>query len=244
MITQVPYTKENIERYKSSDNLLRHARTKGCDGIILVDGTKLVGYVGWEKNWIISLEVSKDYRSKGFGGKLLDKAIREGCNGLTVDSENTVAISLYKSRGFITAGWIGADRINMVRVASFFLVSATPKLKTIEPKVKVYKTIEDAITGRYLDQNLTGKTLTVYSPRTKLNLESLLKPSLADCPYGLVIDEYWYLRDMDVVETSTIQVDQEIGTVSYHTGPRSSLRRIKRWRWHEELKRWEKTKLL
>ena len=101
---EIPYNKENIEKYKSSDNLLKHARSdKNTDGIMLLDKNTndLIGYIAWENDYIIALEVLSDYRGSGFGDILLEKAIKSGCNKLSVSKKNTVAINLYKKHGFI-----------------------------------------------------------------------------------------------------------------------------------------------
>jgi ribosomal protein S18 acetylase RimI-like enzyme len=103
-ILKLPYTLENINKYKSKNNLLRHARfiPGKSEGVFLVDSKtdSLIGYCGWEDNWIVALEVSNEYRRKGFGEKLLDLAISSGCTGLTVDNRNSAAIDLYKKKGF------------------------------------------------------------------------------------------------------------------------------------------------
>jgi ribosomal protein S18 acetylase RimI-like enzyme len=100
---EIPYNKENIEKYKSSDNLLKHARSdKNTEGIMLVDKNTndLIGYIAWEDNYIIALEVLSDYRGSGFGNILLEKAIKSGCSKLSVSKKNTIAINLYKKYGF------------------------------------------------------------------------------------------------------------------------------------------------
>lgn len=101
---KVPYNLENINKYKSKDNLLRHARfiKNKTKGVFLLDSKNknLIGYCGWEDGWIISLEVMKEYRGLGFGEILLDMAIKDGCFGLTVDNKNLIAINLYKKKGF------------------------------------------------------------------------------------------------------------------------------------------------
>ena len=103
-ILKLPYTLENINKYKSKNNLLRHARfiPGKSEGVFLVDSKtdSLIGYCGWEDNWIVALEVSNEYRRKGFGEKLLDLAISSGCTGLTVYNRNSAAIDLYKKKGF------------------------------------------------------------------------------------------------------------------------------------------------
>lgn len=100
---ELPYSQELINKYKSKENMLSHARyiPGKTDGIFLVDnGNNLVGYIGWEGDTIISLEVSENYRKQGIGTYLLKKAIENGITNLTVSKKNTEAINLYKSLGW------------------------------------------------------------------------------------------------------------------------------------------------
>lgn len=101
---EFPYSQELINKYKSKENMLIHARyTPGkTKGIFLVDpkNDNLVGYIGWEGDTVIALEVSKDYRRQGVGTYLLGKAIRKGVTNLTVAKNNTEAINLYKTLGY------------------------------------------------------------------------------------------------------------------------------------------------
>lgn len=56
-LKEIPYNQENIDKYKSKDNLLRHARyIKGLtNGIFIVDeDSSLVGYIAWEGDTIIA----------------------------------------------------------------------------------------------------------------------------------------------------------------------------------------------
>ena len=72
-LKEIPYNQENIDKYKSKDNLLRHARyIKGLtNGIFIVEEDKLVGYIAWEKDTIIALEVISNYRNNGIATKLI-----------------------------------------------------------------------------------------------------------------------------------------------------------------------------
>ena len=98
----IPYNEENIRKFKSPENLLRHARTgKGISGVMYVLGQDLIGYIGWEGKMIIALEVTEKYRGKGYGEKLLREAIEAGCEFLTVSPKNTIAQNLYRKIGFI-----------------------------------------------------------------------------------------------------------------------------------------------
>lgn len=101
-LKEIPYNQENINKYKSKDNLLRHARyIKGLtNGIFIVEEDKLVGYIAWEGDTIIALEVISNYRNNGIATKLLSKAINNGANKLTVNKHNISAINLYKNLGW------------------------------------------------------------------------------------------------------------------------------------------------
>lgn len=93
------WTKENVDRYKSSDNLLRHAKTgPDIQGKILV-GTKgdLIGYIAWSPDYIVALEVSPEYRGQGIATKLLEEC---PVKRLTVSCSNLRAIKLYKDLGY------------------------------------------------------------------------------------------------------------------------------------------------
>lgn len=100
---EIPYTTENVKKYKSPKNLLSKAMMgDDISGIMLIDKETrdLIGYCAWKGNYIVALEVISEYRRKGFGKELLRRALKEGCNKLAVDRKNTNAINLYKEFGF------------------------------------------------------------------------------------------------------------------------------------------------
>jgi ribosomal-protein-alanine N-acetyltransferase len=78
------------------------------------DGAPVVGYVvAWfaaGEGEIANLAVAPDYRNRGIGGALLDRALREGARlgagevFLEVRSSNLRARTLYESRGFAEVG--------------------------------------------------------------------------------------------------------------------------------------------
>ena len=115
---ELPYNQENIRKYKSIDNLLRHARylPGKSDGVFLVTPgeEELIGYVGWEGDCVIALEVAKNFRGLGFGDILIEKAIDSGCKKLTVDTNNSKAINLYEKHGF-SEGTVNGRRMIMIR---------------------------------------------------------------------------------------------------------------------------------
>ena len=101
-----PDFKKYLEKYnlfKDPDKV-----SKEYDGDILIDTSEnaLIGRVlignKKDKGFITDLVVDKKYRGLGFGNMLLDSAINK-YNGvdLTVKKNNSIAIDMYKKRGFV-----------------------------------------------------------------------------------------------------------------------------------------------
>lgn len=97
---EILYTKEAVEKYKSPNNLLRHAKIgSDIEGVMFVSKDKddLIGYCAWEGDYIVALEVVSEYRGNKFGEELLKRAIDSGCKKLSVNKNNIPAIELYKN---------------------------------------------------------------------------------------------------------------------------------------------------
>lgn len=99
-----PISKELIDKYKSSENMLRHARyiPGRSNGWFMIDNktSEPIGYIIWEDDFIVAFEIFKDYRRKGYGKELLDLAVESGAKRLSVNKKNTRAIELYKKAGW------------------------------------------------------------------------------------------------------------------------------------------------
>lgn len=267
---ELPYNKENVQKYKSQDNLLRHARTgKDCSGIILVNSSDvLIGYIGWQGETIIALEVTHKFRSQGYGEYLLKKAINSGCTKLTVDKKNTPAISLYRKLGFEIAEDNGSRYLMSLKEKREKLFSKTPTLYFVSPdpdlekeiidpiipknflvnegiinnklpRIRLYENVGDAIAGTYLDQT-PEKKLTVYQAQF-LRKESLVEPDFQDVPFGYFLKEWWYLRNMKPKRIADIELSGKVlRTQDYHYGQKQKVAKLKWWEWKEILKPWEK----
>lgn len=99
----IPYNRENITKYKSSDNILKHARyNKNTFGWFFIDREfdDLIGYIGCEGDTVIALEVTSDYKGRGYASRLLNLAKARGVVKLSVDKNNTHAIEVYKHLGY------------------------------------------------------------------------------------------------------------------------------------------------
>ena len=111
------------------------------------------------------------------------------------------------------------------------------------PRIRLYPSVEDCLSGLWLGEKLTGSRLYVYRAKGVRN-ESLIKPSITSVPYALVLDEYWYLGKLRFEYLGEIEVGNEIEKKLYHYGPRSTKAYIYRWAWKEiGLKPWETSKI-
>jgi hypothetical protein len=112
------------------------------------------------------------------------------------------------------------------------------------PRIRLYTSISDALSGNWLGENLKDSELYVYRAKGIRN-ESLIKPSITSVPYALVLDEWWYLQNLGLDYLGKIKVISEAGKEIYHYGPRSTKAFVYKWKWEEiGLKSWEKSKLI
>ena len=108
------------------------------------------------------------------------------------------------------------------------------------PRIRLYKTWEDAISGIYLSE-IPPRKLFVYKA-LYIRPDNLVKPELQDAPYGLVLPEWWYLTTMRVKKVSEIEIPGKIlKEEEYHYGPRQTIAKIRRWKYIEIKKPWEKS---
>lgn len=101
-------TEEVLQKYKQKEkNLSRVRVNKNTEGYLYTDKKgNPVGMVNVEDKgngikYIQGLEVFSNNKNKGYGKKLLDKAVKEmGATDLSVRKNNKVAIDMYKKYGF------------------------------------------------------------------------------------------------------------------------------------------------
>lgn len=92
-----------INKYKDKYPTLRRVRiTEDTKGVALCTNSELIGIINVDipRKYIISLEVFKPYKGRGFSYKLLDIAIRLGAKNLSVRKTNHIAIETYKKHGW------------------------------------------------------------------------------------------------------------------------------------------------
>ena len=116
---------------------------------------------------------------------------------------------------------------------------------TSTPRVRLYETIGDAISGIYLGQKLGIDTILYVYEIINLDRESLVGPVGIDkVPYFRLLNEWWYLRNCLAKFLGTIKIDKLVKEETYLYGPKQTKSKLYRWEWSEILKPWEKFKKL
>lgn len=111
-------------------------------------------------------------------------------------------------------------------------------------RIRLYNTVEDALGGLFLGQNLKDSTLFVYTP-VNIDKESLLEPrDLSSIPFYNCVDELWYLRSCRFKRIGEIKIGDIKETRHYLYGPRQTKGSVYIWNWDEVLKPWERKKIL
>ena len=99
-----PLNEPNIKAYSDSFNSVRHIRlTDEYEGVIMTYNKIPIGFINVNKETkcIQAFEINPEYRSQGYGERLLLYAISTlKCDNLTVSKSNSKAISLYEKVGF------------------------------------------------------------------------------------------------------------------------------------------------
>lgn len=111
-LKKVHITEEVIDNYEKDYPCLKHVRCKDtkdytCDGYMWMDNDKLVCMVGSceytddHTKWIVSLEVTKEYKGYGLSEQVLDYAVKcMDCKYLSVNKNNQIAKHIYDKYGF------------------------------------------------------------------------------------------------------------------------------------------------
>ena len=109
---RVHITEAVIDKYKKEYPFLKHVRCKDtkeyiCDGHIWFDSDELVAMVGSceytddKTKWIVSLEITENYKGYGLSKQILDYATKTmNCKYLSVNKNNAIAKKVYDNYGF------------------------------------------------------------------------------------------------------------------------------------------------
>ena len=178
---KVHITEAVIDKYKKEYPFLKHVRCKDtkeyiCDGYIWFDNDELVAMVGSSEyrddktKWVVSLEITKNYKGYGLSKQILDYAVKTmNCKYLSVNKNNKIAKKVYDDYGFKiyqesdTMYYMTIDKnvesgMSLGEFVSSRLESINTELVTEANKVSL-KTLY------HLSQsNLDGKTLNPSAP--------------------------------------------------------------------------------
>ena len=109
---KIHITEDVINKYKNDYPMLKHVRCKDtkeyiCDGYMWLDNNKLACMVGSceyrddHSKYIVSLEVTDEYKGYGLSKQLLAFAVNDmKCSKLSVNKNNEVAKKVYDDFGF------------------------------------------------------------------------------------------------------------------------------------------------
>ena len=111
-------------------------------------------------------------------------------------------------------------------------------------RIRLYTNVSDALSSIYLGQNIKGSELNVWRALGVRN-ESLITPSLTECPYLLNLNdtEYWYLSSLRFELAGKIKINGLKEKLTFNYGQKSIKYPLYKWSWKEILNKWEKPKL-
>lgn len=185
-IRYIDYRSKEADKYIESDKFLKNTYSSRRDrdqynGEIAIDGDEVAGYVfvgdKTDKGFINSLKVYDNYRRNGIASKLLNDAIHKyGGVDLTVKKDNTIAVNMYKKRGFAedpdyTHGNMMYMKLSKVKNESTLQEAVDPltALGTVvlgvNAAIKIFSKIDERKrnTSYYLSAELNGKPKATYN---------------------------------------------------------------------------------
>lgn len=142
----------------------------------------------------------------------------------------------------------------IIKRGYFFYVSTLPDLdkKIIRPgipdnflvrgkfvdnkirRIRLYKTIEEAISGLYLGENFRKGTKMYVYRALGINKDYLLGPmDIVKVPYAMLIKEFWYTSSLRLEKIGEVKLEKK-GEEIFKYGPRQTQAKLYRWGWYEE----------
>ena len=142
----------------------------------------------------------------------------------------------------------------IIKRGYFFYVSTLPDLdkKIIRPgipdnflvrgkfvdnkirRIRLYKTIEEAISGLYLGENFRKGTKMYVYRALGINKDYLLGPmDIIKVPYAMLIKEFWYTSSLRLEKIGEVKLEKK-GEEIFKYGPRQTQAKLYRWGWYEE----------
>ena len=179
---RVHITDSVIEKYKKEYPFLKHVRCKDtneyiCDGYIWFDNDKLVANVGSceytddKTKWIVSLDVTKEYRGYGLSKQILDYAVNDmNCKYLSVNKNNKIAKKVYDDYGF---------KVYQDDKTMYYMTidkNHKSKVLTESEDSKILYTYHKALNGKYVYHGTAVNIQTPYLTPMGLDLGNKLEP--------------------------------------------------------------------
>ena len=101
-------------------------------------------------------------------------------------------------------------------------------------RIRLYRTIEDAISGLYLGERFKDGTKVYVYRAVGINKDYLHGPQdITKVPYALILSEFWYTSSLRLERLGEIKIEKK-GEEKFKYGPRQTVGKIYRWRWYEE----------
>lgn len=101
-------------------------------------------------------------------------------------------------------------------------------------RIRLYKTIEEAISGLYLGENFKKGTKIYIYRALGIKGDNLLGPmNINEVPYSFLIREYWYTGNLRLEKLGEVKIVKK-GEETYKYGPRQTTAKLYRWKWYEE----------
>ena len=268
---RVHLTDSVIDKYKKEYPFLKHVRCKDteeyiCDGYIWFDNDELVAMVGSceytddKTKWIVSLEITKNYKGYGLSKQILNYATKNmDCKYLSVSKNNKLAKKVYDDYGFKV--YQESDTMYYMTIdknikESYLEESTNGNLyhlskenldgKTLSPRVPsnflVQNGYEDGETKRVcfaksidgslrgMSQNLKGVKLYVHIPDKNYDVYN---PTIKEVPDCKVTGEVWIKEPVKLKCIGFIEVIDDKGEdgIPYKYGNKTAELYDWNWKW-------------
>lgn len=101
-------------------------------------------------------------------------------------------------------------------------------------RIRLYKTIEEAISGIYLGENFRKGTKIYVYRALGINKDLLHGPkNITEVPYAFLIKEFWYTGSLRLEKVGEIKIEKT-SEEEFKYGPRQTKAKLCRWGWYDE----------
>lgn len=134
-VKRIKADKAFLDEWKDHYKFLKHIDPND-DVYCWIDDDQIVAVLAIDHrednvHFITAIEVSKSYQGYGIGNQVLEFAIKQGANQLSVAKYNNVAIRMYQSHGFKVTGDLN-PKMSLMTLDETTLTEATKEYKRID----------------------------------------------------------------------------------------------------------------